>query len=181
MKKLLLVLSFIFAVNANFFSQTDFHRDRILVKLKDNVQLKNARKDVVKGSIAATGIKNIDLLNEKYSCNQIRDEFAGCKDPELSKWRLLVFDKSDNFDQLFNDYKSNSDLFEKVEVYPIPTVGYTPNDPLFEPNGCKAMYDINMPQAWDVELGNGVRYFYRERATNTAGAGPLVEAVCRVQ
>lgn len=154
MQRLMLVLAFIFAINANLFSQTNYHRDRILVKLKSNISLKNVKRDAAKASMEATGIKNIDLLNEKYSCNQIRNEFAGCKDPELSKWYVFNFDKKDNFDQLINDYKNNSELFEKVEAYPIPIVSYTPNDPLFEPNGCKAMYDINMSQAWDVELGN---------------------------
>lgn len=152
MKKSLILFIVLFSIKSN---SQEFHNDMLLAKLKQNLPFSISFVTNKSGQIEIkTNIRKIDSLNAKYKCKKLKHLFTNDSQADLERWLKFEFEIPADFDNLFNSYDKLTDYFEIVEKYPIPIVGYEPNDPLIEEVGCKALYDSKFPEAWDIQTGS---------------------------
>ncbi|MGE5431002.1 MAG: S8 family serine peptidase [Syntrophomonadaceae bacterium] len=146
-----LVLFFCFLM-VSVQAQSDFHKDRIIVKIKGETKFRISQKIQGGEKISLCGEDKVDELNMKFKCKNVKHLFTEKPDKGMENWFVLEFPETVNIDDLLGEYCKVSDKFEVVEKYPIPVVASF-NDPLFNPTQSKSLFDSFFPQAWDVEPG----------------------------
>ena len=154
MKKLI----FFFLVNLlpnMLFAQSDFHQDILLIKIKDGINLNIIQKvDSLGSKIVITGISILDQVNAKVNCESINHLYTDVPTEGLERWYIFKFKTQMSIENIYDLYSKLNNCFEYVEKCPVARVGFIPNDPLFNSTNSKAAYDINLPQAWNIEQGN---------------------------
>lgn len=154
MKKLLEITLLFFLLAYNSYSQSNLLSGSLLLKVHEGVSFTFTDVIIGNDTNVHTGISAIDNLNDQYVCTQIEYLFSQTADYGLERWFHFKFNSSIDASTLIASYSQLTSYFEYVEGFEIPTVAYLPNDPLIDPVGCKAYFDMFLPEAWDVELGD---------------------------
>lgn len=132
--------------------QNSYLEDRIYVKLNTGVDIVITYDKSSAGTVALTGISDINNLNYRYKCSKIERLFTG-EDLSLKRWYIFYMDP-ENKNDAKQDFQNLSTYIEKVDLVSLCQVGWEPNDPLFNATDHKAFFDSKIPTAWDIEQGN---------------------------
>jgi len=155
MKILFILFVCISFCNTIVIAQQNFHNDRLIIKVKNDVNLNlEQRYNEKEILITLTRIEDIDRLNESFLCTEIIQKFPETIEYNIHRWYLFKFLDPTDFEDIFNSYASLTNYFECVEKMSIPITSSIPNDPLLDSVNCKAYWDMHLPEAWDVETGN---------------------------
>lgn len=155
MKTQILLLAFLFFLNTSAISQQNFHNDRLIIKVKEDVNFNIKQRYNESGIlITFTGVEDIDRLNELFLCTEVVQKFPNVNEYDINRWYLFKFLSPEDIEYIFNSYSLLTDYFDYVEKMSIPITSFLPNDPLLDSVNCKAYWDMHLPEAWDVETGN---------------------------
>ena len=143
---------FIIILSTFAIGQNSFLNDIILIKFKSDVHFEIFYNTKGEYSIAQTGINEVDELNYSYNCTKMERLFIGSN--EVLKLWYIFYINNTNALTAKQEYQNLSKYISCVDLVGICTVGYEPNDPLFNQINHKAFYDSKIPQAWDIEQGN---------------------------
>jgi|GEM_PF-1784299 tetratricopeptide (TPR) repeat protein len=132
--------------------QNSYLEDRIYVKLNISVDIAITYDKSIAGTVALTGISDINNLNYRYKCSKIERLFTG-EDLSLKRWYIFYMNP-ENINDAKQDFQNLSTFIENVDLVSLCQVGWEPNDPLFNTTNHKAFYDSKIPTAWDIEQGN---------------------------
>jgi subtilisin family serine protease len=111
---------------------------------------------------ASTGILEVDRVFSERRVNNLEKLFEGSQSPDkidvvdLSRYYRIEFDKSENLDSVMAELRACPGVahVEPVGVHP---VAVAPDDPLYYNqwhHNRASDYDIDSPEAWDVESGD---------------------------
>ncbi|MDQ7064155.1 MAG: S8 family serine peptidase [candidate division KSB1 bacterium] len=152
--------------------------DEIVVKFDRSI-LQSLKKELF--SQGETGVFALDALGAKFQVQRIKQQFPGAKIRryrgrivDLSGWHKIKFANAQDVLQVVKEYQALAGVI-KAEPIGIHAVTITPNDPKFpdqwhlnQANDA----DVDAPEAWDIESGNGaiivadmdtgVRYFHKD-------------------
>jgi subtilisin family serine protease len=121
--------------------------DEIIIKFKEETQIitKTVGKNVV------TGIKSIDVLNEKYEIASAKKVFEYSIKTSFSNIYLFKYSKNVDILTVINEYKNNPNV-EYAQPNYLYYAQWEPNDPLWAEQWGQQM--IYCEKAWDVERGD---------------------------
>jgi hypothetical protein len=133
-------------------AQGTYLEDRIYIKFQTGVDISVRYDNEGGGTIALTGISEIDELNYQNNCSEIERLFTG-NDAVLERWYIFYMHPKD-ISETKQDYEYLSDYVESSDLVEICSVGWVPNDPMFDNTYHKAFFDSKIPNAWDIQQGN---------------------------
>lgn len=120
----------ILLLSSMLLAQGTYLEDRIYIKFQTGVDISVRYDNEGGGTIALTGISEIDELNYQNNCSEIERLFTG-NDAVLERWYIFYMHPKD-ISEAKQDYEYLSDHVESSDLVEICSVGWVPNDPLFD-------------------------------------------------
>ncbi len=117
--------------------QNSYLADRIFIKFQRGVNFEIYYENRGDNIYALTGINEIDEMNYRYNCSDIKPLFVG-SDEVLRRWYIFFLTDA-NVWLAKQQYETLLEYIEYVDLAGIYNVGYEPNDPLFNPVNHKAL------------------------------------------
>jgi subtilisin family serine protease len=154
-------------------------KGRIVVKLDMyDAQLERRASSTESGSV---GIASLDAIAAEYRVRDIDPMFPGAEPVtyrdrviDLSRYYIVRFDEDVDLDAIVRAYQNDPNV-ELAEAAAVGSVDATPNDPKFPDQWHLEQasdFDINAPEAWDIETGDsaiivaildaGIRYYHKD-------------------
>ncbi|MDZ7330725.1 MAG: S8 family serine peptidase [candidate division KSB1 bacterium] len=173
------------AVNLSIPKTTDYVANAIVVKFDPLIARTFDRTLLAQGR---TGIRAIDILNQKYEANALVEMFPNAQERYFNGrainlagyYRIQFRNHRSDIRDVVAAYQRLSSVL-KAELIGIHPVDAIPNDTRFPDQWHLSQsndHDMDAPEAWDVETGNqqvivgildtGVRYFHKDLGGSNA-------------